>query len=324
MTEQFRDNLECAYARTRLSHHVRHARESGHLAAAREKTGFESSCTQASPWAGSSSTATKEATIIPPTPSGFERSAVAGSTLEDLDGAALEAFVRKRAPSFAERLGVERVATTLGLLTVVGGHAVPTTAGLLLFGELPQLARPEWGLVALRFSGSRISDEVAERLELEGPLAKLLEGAMSFVKGNSHCASANTPEELNTSEYPLEAIREALINALIHRDYRLTGRVALRIFDHRLEIWSPGGAIAPMDLQQAMNRGGTSFARNPILVATARGLGLVEQIGRGLPLIGRLVAESSGRQPNLRSSNSDFLLQLPSRLGPLPTTGPGN
>lgn len=213
------------------------------------------------------------------------------------------------------------MATTLGLLSSMGGRVVPTTAGLLLFGELPQLARPDWGLVAVRFSGSHISDEILERRELEGPLATLLEEALTFVEGNSH-SGGGAPEELG--EYPLIGVREALVNALIHRDYRLTGRIALRLFDDRLEVWNPGGVIAPLDVHHAVATGGASFARNPILAACARTLGMVEQIGRGLPLIGRLVAETSGRQPIIRSSNSEFLLQLPSRLGPLPTTGPGN
>lgn len=244
-----------------------------------------------------------------------------GCTLDDLDGSALEAFVRLRAPSFVEKLSVEHVATTLGLLTAMAGRVVPTAAGLLLFGHLPQLARPEWGLVAIRLAGTRISDEIVERRELEGPLPLLLEQGLAFFEENAR-GGGGAPDELR--EYPLAAVREALVNALVHRDYRLTGRAALRFFDDRLEIWNPGGAIAPLDIHHAVATGGASFARNPILVAAARSLGLMEQIGRGLPLIGRLVTEESGRHPIVRSTNSDFSMQLPSRLGPLPAAGPGN
>jgi ATP-dependent DNA helicase RecG len=257
--------------------------------------------------------------MVPPPPTGFERSAVPGCDLDDLDMEALTAYLQRRAPSFAETQPVERLAQTLGLITGVGSRVSPSAVGLLCFGHLPQLARPEWGIAAVRIKGSSMADPIGTRVELEGQLRALLDGGLAFVREQTRDI------EGELAEYPKEAVREALVNALVHRDYRLTARISLRIFDDRLEIWSPGGMASQLDPEQLARVGGISFARNPILAATARTLGLVDQIGRGMPTIRRAVHESCGRDPVLRPSGADFLVQLPSRLsGYVDTSGPTN
>lgn len=246
--------------------------------------------------------------MVPPPPTGFERSAVPGCELDDLDMEAVTAYLRRRAPSFAETQPVERLAQTLGLVVGIGNRTSPTAVGLLCFGHLPQLARPEWGIAAVRINGLSMADPISTRVELEGQLRSLRDGGLAFVREQTRGV------EGELAEYPEEAVREALVNALVHRDYRLTARISLRIFDDRLEIWSPGGMASQLDPEQLAHVGGVSFARNPILAATARSLGLVDQIGRGMPTIRRAVIESCGRNPLLKPSGADFLVSLPSRL----------
>ncbi len=257
--------------------------------------------------------------MVPPPPIGFERSAVPGCDLDDLDMEALTAYLQRRAPSFAQRQPVERLAQTLGLLVAVGNRVSPSAVGLLCFGYLPQLARPEWGIAAIRINGRSMADPMSTRVELEGQLRSLLDGGLAFVREQTHGI------EGELAEYPEAAVREALVNALVHRDYRLTARISLRVFDDRLEIWSPGGMASQLDLEQLAHVGGVSFARNPILAATARSLGLVDQIGRGMPTIRRAVMESCGRNPLLEPSGADVLVTLPSRLSAyVDSGGPSN
>ena len=120
--------------------------------------------------------------MVPPPPSGFERSVVPGCDLDDLDQEALEAFVKQRAPTFAETIPLERLATQLGLYAPLGSKLLPTAVGLLCFGHLPQLTRPEWGIAAVRVDGRRLADPLVSREELQGPLRSLLSGALSFVE----------------------------------------------------------------------------------------------------------------------------------------------
>ena len=229
--------------------------------------------------------------------------------------AALAGYLQRRAPSLADSVALEQLAARFGFVAQSGNRYMPTTVGLMTFGRLPQVIRPEWGVAAVRVDGTDLSDPIAARADLEGTLTELYAAAEAFVE--AHTGQTRGPGGKIEPEYPPAAVREALINALVHRDYRLTGRIGLRIFDDRIELWSPGGAIAQFDFDQMLLSGGVSFPRNPILMATARTLGMLEQIGRGLPTMRRALTERSGSPPRIRHSGAEFIVSLPSRLRPL-------
>jgi predicted HTH transcriptional regulator len=264
------------------------------------------------------------ASSLPPSPVGYERSPVQGSDLEDLDQDGLHAYLQARAPELLESRAPEQLATSFGLLASAGGRTVPTVAGLILFGTYPQIGRPEWGVAVARIKGTRISDPVAARRDLEGNLPLLLEAISSFVAEQTQSIANLVDPAQSEPEYPEAAVREAALNALIHRDYRLTGRAAVRIFDDRLEVWNPGGMPVQLSLEHLAQHGGVSFPRNPVLAAAARSLGLIDQIGRGLPTIRRSISEVTSLSAHFGSSQSDFLVVLPSRLTARPGDTGGN
>ncbi|MCB9566507.1 MAG: hypothetical protein H6710_04715 [Myxococcales bacterium] len=247
-----------------------------------------------------------------PAPLGFERSSVPGAGLDELDMEALGAYIQRRAPAAAAAAGIERMALRLGLLAQVSGGVAPTIAGLMAFGTCPQLIRPEWGLSTIRVEGSSLADPIAARADLEGNLAALLEQGLAFVAGHTRSTpDLLRPDELHP-EYPEAAVREALTNALIHRDLRLPGRVGLRIFDDRLEISSPGGLPAPLPLDELAHQGGLSLPRNPLLASVARGLGLVEQVGRGLTRIRQTIGAETSAPVQFATSHHEVRVILPS------------
>lgn len=251
---------------------------------------------------------------MPPTTPSYERNAIGGVSIDDLHQDRLREFVKQRAPFLDGELPPERLAASLGLLGGIGGRLAPTVAGLLLFGKYPQLVHPEWGVAALRVRGATLSDEVLARGDLEGNLRELLDRALAFVREHSSEVASLAPGEASEPEYPEVVIREAVLNALVHRDYRLTGRVAVRIYDDRLEVWSPGGMPVQLSLEHLAQRGGVSFPRNPLIASAARTLGLMDQVGRGLPLIRSQMAELTTQPARFASSQADFLVVIPSRL----------
>lgn len=261
---------------------------------------------------------------LPPSPVGYEKSPVPGAEYEDLDQEGLQGYLARRAPQLVETRPPEQLAASFGLLATTGGRPVPTVAGMILFGTLPQLRHPEWGLAVVRLKGTRISDPVVQRLDAEGNLAALLEQALGFVAEHSQSVADLVNPAASEAEYPQTAVREALLNALIHRDYRMTGRVSLRIYDDRLEVWNPGGMPVQLSLEHLAQHGGVSFPRNPVLAAAARALGLIDQIGRGLPTIRRTMTDVTNQPAHFGTSQSDFLVVLPSRLWTRPGTDQGN
>jgi len=259
--------------------------------------------------------------LVAPTPLGFERSPVAGTTLEDLDLASMHAYLRLRVASLRTATGdtqdpalLERAAQRLGLVGTVASQPTPTVVGLMAFGTAPQLARPEWGVSCVRLRGASMADPIASREDLDGCLTDLVAGALAFVRANTRVAPNLMSPTEPSPEYPEEAVREAVLNALLHRDYRLSGRVSLRVFNDRLEVWSPGGLVLPIALDDLAQHGGASFPRNPLLVATARALGLGEQVGRGIPTIRRALAEATSLPVQFHTAQTEVRVVLPSYI----------
>lgn len=245
-----------------------------------------------------------------------------GADWDDLDRQALEDYLRRRAPRLMDGHPLEWVAAKLGLVHKTGSGVVPTSAGLLLFGHAPQLVQPHWGVTAVKVRGLTIADHVAARSDLEGPVVVLVEQALGFVRDQSRAIADQVSRTDTAVEYPEAAVREAIVNAVLHRDLRLPGRVVVRLFDDRLEVWSPGGPLGPLaPLEELTQSGGTSLPRNVHLAAAARWLGLGEQLGRGLPTMRRAVAEATRQEIEIHTSSAEVLVVLPSGLPVSPNVG---
>jgi ATP-dependent DNA helicase RecG len=242
-----------------------------------------------------------------------ERIPVPGAELDDLDLAALDAWLVQRAPALRAASSLEETALRLGLLARSAPRVAPTPVGLLLFGRAPQLIQPDWGVAAVAVRGTTLADPVLVRADLEGNLAALVSQALAFVRGKAEpgpSMSSALPD--GSEEYPEAALREALVNALVHRDLRRAGRVAVRRFVDRIEIWSPGGLPEGLtDVTELLREGGVSHPRNPLLAAAARSLGIGEQLGRGLPVLARS-GGTYARRVEVHSSPRDVLVVIPS------------
>jgi predicted HTH transcriptional regulator len=252
-----------------------------------------------------------------------ERTAVGSMDLDDLDLVALERFLVERAPSLVSAVGRDDAAIRLGLLAKMSPRLVPTLVGGYVFGKTPQYVFPEWGLGCVALNGHTLADPVARKADLEGPLHVLVEKALEFV-GDESRSDDREPSGDAQAPYAREIVREAVVNALVHRDLRRPSRVVLRVFSDRLEVQSPGGPPEGLsDLEEAAREGGVSVPRNPLLASIARHLGLGEQLGRGLLRIvlegatGRRVSSGDEvaleERVEIRTSPREVLLSLPAR-----------
>lgn len=232
-----------------------------------------------------------------------ERLGVSGAELDDLDLPALDAFLRHRVPAWLDVMSRDDVAVKVGAAAKISPRVVPSVAGLYVFGKAPQLVFPEWGVGCVAFKGRLVTDPILARVDLDGSLAALADGATQFVAERSGGA---------VDEYPADLVREAIVNALVHRDLRKPSRVAVRVFTDRVEIWSPGGPPEGVpELDDLARDGGVSFPRNPLVASFARALGLAEHVGRGLALLQR--ASTPAWRAELRVSPRDVVVVLPSR-----------
>jgi len=144
--------------------------------------------------------------------------------------------------------------------------------------------------------------------EFDGPLSSLVEGTMEFVARHlsMEVVLDGSPRRKEVWEIPMVAIREAVVNAVLHRDYDDPGNVQIRIFDDRLEVWSPGLLVGTPDLA-TLGDEARSVPRNRNLVRLAKSLGLVEAWGTGFQRMSEECRRAGLPAPQWRHSMGAFV-----------------
>jgi ATP-dependent DNA helicase RecG len=232
----------------------------------------------------------------------------APATLKDLDEKTIRKFVhmaRNRLPYINENEDVKSIVDKLGLLD--DGRV--TNAALLLFGKEPQRY-----YIQTKVRIGRFKDPITiiDDKEIEGNLFTQVEEAMRVIM--SHIGVRYEFEgELRRREiwdYPLDALREAIINALIHRDYTDPSNVQVKIFDDFIWIWNPGGLPEGIKVEDLKKEIHPSKLRSPKIAQVFYYAGLIERWGTGTFRIFRLCLESGLPEPEFVEEAGGFVVVL--------------
>ena len=171
----------------------------------------------------------------------------------------------------------------------------PTHAGILFFGKYPQRFFQNAQLRVVRFKGTSVTHPVIDRLDCSGALWEMVDAAEEFIRKNIRLLSLRTSKSFQRDdkfEYPLAALREAIINALIHRNYQKHSDVRVFIFDNRVEIINPGtfpeGVSPDAPVHEPVN---------PILSQFMYDVGFIERYGSGIKMMHRLCREWGNKEP---------------------------
>ena len=199
-----------------------------------------------------------------------------------------------------------------------------TLSGILLFGKTPNRFLPQAGIDAAAFPGTEKDYAARERATLRGPMTPLMdqngdvleaglaEQALEFVRRNTPVTAVleDGARRVERPAYPVEVIRETVVNALIHRDYLLAHTdIELAIYEDRLEIISPGKL--PNGITPERMRAGTRAARNQLLKDVMKDYGYLEHMGMGVPRkIIRGMKEHNQTDPDLVEENERFTVRL--------------
>jgi ATP-dependent DNA helicase RecG len=225
----------------------------------------------------------------------YESEAVPGATRDDFDDAILEEYLRKREERTRRKVAAADAGLLLRDIGALDYRGNPTVAGILLFGRNPQAFLPHSGIVFVKFPGVEPRADggafgYGRREEINGPLARVIERAWHVVFEEMRVgAVVKGLEREDVLEYPEFAVREALVNAVCHRDYRLRGRrIEIRKFADRMEIVSPGGLAGYITLDNIIEE---HFSRNPRLVQGLFQWGYIEELGLG---IDRMIEDMTG------------------------------
>lgn len=214
----------------------------------------------------------------------WENQPAEGYTLENIDVQMVHRLIGmgQSAGRFFEPVG-EAIDAVLARLQVFSQGEL-LQAAVVLFGKSFLPNYPQCELRLARFRGTD-KQEFLDQRQIRGTALVLLEEALLFCDKHFPLPGRIVSGQIQRQEKPLiptEALREILINALIHRDYSITGgAVSLAIFDDRVEIWSAGKL--PLDLTPAsLVEPHDSFPRNPIIADAFYRAGLIEKWGRGI------------------------------------------
>ena len=176
-----------------------------------------------------------------------------------------------------------RILAQLGLLEFSDNKYIPTGLGLLLFGKRPQLIYQN-ALIRATFKTSGRGEDIET---IEGPLISQADKVQSWYENHIGKQIDRTSVERRVIyDYPLVVFREAIINAIVHRDYDLDGApIYFEINDDAIIIKSPGKPVEPLTLEQIKKFTAPSLSRNPKIMYVFDQMELVEQRGLGFQTI---------------------------------------
>ncbi len=220
----------------------------------------------------------------------WERKPVEEATLADLDEQLVRELVATR-PAQIRKAGrldnLEELLISLNCAVRTGEETLrPTNARMLLFGNYPQRFIIQAEITCVLYTDNLGTRRYADRRILSGSVGELIDGAENFFKQYVPIpARMEGFHRVDEPEYPLEVLREALVNAVVHRDYSQTGE-SIRVFYYpdRIEIRNPGLLLPGLTVEDLEQGRIVSKLRNPVLAGVLRDLpgGYMERMGSGI------------------------------------------
>lgn len=205
------------------------------------------------------------------------------------------------------------------LMSIKRGEKV-TLSATLLFSPYPQAYFPQLCITAIVIPGRTIGSlgDMGERFSdnqrIEGTIPEMLDEALLFVKRNMRTKtiiSPTTGRRTDRTDYPITAVREAIINALVHRDYSIHTEgmpIQLIMFEDRIEIHNPGGLYGRITIDQLGKI--QPDTRNPVLASALETLGIIENRYSGIPTIRMEMEKYNLRQPEFLDERGSFIVKL--------------
>lgn len=191
----------------------------------------------------------------------------------------------------------------------------PTVAGVMLLCDYPQAYFPQLSITAMVINGTEIGTPASDGTRFiddkrfDGSIPSMLSEALSFVRRNTRSATVinDNGEREDRSEYPMKAVREVILNALIHRDYGIMTEdspIRVLLFDDRLEVENPGGLYGRLTVADLGNI--PADTRNPFIAGNLEVMMQTENRFSGIPTIRAEMANAGLKPPVFESNRGNF------------------
>lgn len=238
----------------------------------------------------------------------FEERPCANATLDDIDGDAVVNFMRlareERQFPLQETTPVHDLLAHLHLLS----GDKPTNAAILLFGRDPQQFFPAAEVRCMHFHGTEIERPVPFYRIYKGTIYEQVDTAVDFVLSKINRSVGTRAESIQAPvryEIPPDVIREAVVNAIAHRDYTSAGAVQVSVFADRVEVWNPGNLTPPLTPENLRHPHG-SIARNPRICEALFLARYIEKYGTGTLMMIRECLSHDLPEPDFIQRGGEF------------------
>lgn len=184
-----------------------------------------------------------------------------------------------------------------------GNNFIANNTGILFFAKEPTKFVQQSLITCVRYHGNSMAS-VIDRKDLQTDLLSLVDQAEEFVKRNTRLAYLfDGFKRIDIEEYPYDAIKEAIINAVCHRNYFDENNVFVNIFDDKVEIISPGNIPDNLTLNEVI---GESHPRNHTIVNLFKKAGYIEKLGSGIKRMQELMLFHGLQLPKFEANNVRF------------------
>ncbi len=242
----------------------------------------------------------------------FDAAACRDATLADISSEAVDLFLARAQKLRGYALGagtpVEHALVHLNLLDA----GAPSHAAVLLFGRQPQRFLTTSEVKCAHFHGTEVTRPMPSYQIYRGTLFELIDQAIDFVMSKIARSVGTRSEGAQASveyELPREAVAEAIVNAVAHRDYASNASVQLSLFADRLEVWNPGELPPALTIEQ-LRRPHASVPRNPLIADPLFLAGIVEKAGTGILDMIAKCSEVGLPAPEFRQDGGQFVQTL--------------
>jgi len=244
--------------------------------------------------------------------SAFDISAAKNADYAVIDENEVKSFLKSRAVKL--KVDIPKISIknflykTLKVTHKIKDKYVPTNTAILFFAKRPYDYIPQSEIRIARYQGASRS-KMIDSQEIKGPIYKMLDEVESFFKRNTRLANKIVEfKRIDIPEYPYEAIREAVVNALAHRDYLRRGApIMISIFDDRVEVSSPGGLIQGLNIKKLE---GHHETRNQKICEIFHETRDMEKFGTGIGKMKQLMKSHGLKAPLLLEESSNFVAKF--------------
>lgn len=235
---------------------------------------------------------------------------------QTLDSELLEQYIsalKKGRPNLS-KMDMEQICELMSMTK----DGIPTLAAVMLFSPFPQAYFPQLCITAVAVPGTELGqtgtegERFLDNQRIEGTLSQMLESALSFVRKNTRTKTIIDPDtgkRIDRPDYPMTAVREAVLNALVHRDYSIHTEgmpIQLLLFEDRFEMRSPGGLYGRLRVDQLGHV--QPETRNPVLAVAMEILHETENRYSGIPTMRRELAQAGMPEPEFREERGSFVV----------------